>query len=290
MEYKNQPVSQPVLTPESTNQNNQGQPGPQGVSYTQVPLVNQGGLNILQPALVQGFIADPLAELAQCTGAIVRQQPDYMSEATSCDRPAQFHVYVQTPYGIKYLFKCNEISSGCARCCCGAASRGYSMDIKHIKSETEMTADLADDYISIRKPCSCCLCRPTMEITEVSNGAKFGKIRDPFCACTPEVDIYDRNDNLRYEISTECCQEGLCCGAACSKLNDIRFHIFQNGNRLGDICKLQAGYDEFFTKADSYLVKFPPIATPEDRMMLIVATLLLDYQYFALSGTSDVKK
>ena len=37
---------------------------------------------------------------------------------------------------------------------------------------------------------------------------------------------------------------------------------------------------EFFTKADSYQIDFPQKASSEERMLLIIDGLMIDYQYF----------
>ena len=60
----------------------------------------------------------------------------------------------------------------------------------------------------------------------------------------------------------------------------IYFEIRQNGNIVGSIKKLSANVGEFFTKADSYQITFPPNATPADKLLLIITGLMLDYQNF----------
>ena len=39
-------------------------------------------------------------------------------------------------------------------------------------------------------------------------------------------------------------------------------------------------FGEFFTKADSYHITCPQNATPEEKMLLIIDGLMIDYQYF----------
>lgn len=291
----NQVQPQPVQISPGTEANLQN-PQVAGVNYTQVPLVtpaSAGGAMLIpaQPMVQYTYSQDPLTQLSVGTGAVIRQEADFLGATTGCDKPAKYHVYVQTPMGLRYFFKCNEISTCCDRCCCSQDTRGFQMDIKHIVAENEMTSDLAQNYFSIVKPCSCMVCcRPTMEVRSIIGNKYFGKIREPCCNCAPGVEVYDQNSNLWYFITTECCQSGLCCGAACTKLNDIHFYVMQDGVRKGDVCKMSAqSFSEFKTKADSFMVQFPPDSTPEQKMMLIVATLLLDLEYFGSSSDESKK-
>ena len=56
--------------------------------------------------------------------------------------------------------------------------------------------------------------------------------------------------------------------------------------------KIAATMGEYFTKADSYKISFPTKATPEEKMLLIVAGLLIDYQNFERDETprKNIKK
>ena len=53
--------------------------------------------------------------------------------------------------------------------------------------------------------------------------------------------------------------------------------------------KLSArNFGEFFTKADSYRIDFPAKATPEEKMLLIIAGLMIDYQNFEDNGSDNL--
>jgi hypothetical protein len=49
---------------------------------------------------------------------------------------------------------------------------------------------------------------------------------------------------------------------------------------IGSIIKKKATIFEIHNTADSYLINFPPNATPTEKMLLIAAGLMIDYQYF----------
>ena len=44
--------------------------------------------------------------------------------------------------------------------------------------------------------------------------------------------------------------------------------------------KKKANFAELITTADSYQINFPPESTPNDKMNLIAAGLMIDYQFF----------
>ena len=229
------------------------------------------------------FVQDPFTEIGQCYGALIRQQPDLLEAVTGCTTRNRYHVFLESPYGIKYAFKCNEISDTCARCCCSASARPLKIIMRHVISFQEFDTDLSKIFINIDKPCQCaccCLCRPYMDVVLSDNNQRLGHIREPCTCCDIENQVFDANGNLRYEIHGDCCQLGLCCGSCVEKLSNIYFEIRQNGNIVGSIKKLSANVGEFFTKADSYQITFPPNATPADKLLLIITGLMLDYQNF----------
>ena len=229
------------------------------------------------------FVTDPLAELQTATGAFVTQTPSVIQTMTGFALPNTYNVFVQTPMGMKYMFRAREYSSCCARCCCEGDSRPLTMEVKHIASLAEFQSNISKVYLTIDKPCKCscfCCCRPYMDVRHVDTGKFFGRIREPFACCDLVTEVYDCTGNLRYTLNANCCQDGLCCGAACQKLMDIQFDILQGGAVVGRLCKVPADFAEFWSKADSYSVQFPPMATPEEKMLLIVAALMIDYSFF----------
>ena len=88
--------------------------------------------NGIQIAVVQ----DPLSELENCTGVTIRQQPEFLEAISGCETENSYHVYGQTPQGLTYLFKCQEKSGWCMRCCCPSNIREFNMEIQHVINAT----------------------------------------------------------------------------------------------------------------------------------------------------------
>ena len=248
---------------------------PMGMPYMPMNLINTP----------QNFVyfQDPMTELDQSSGAIIKQQVELMEVLTGCETQNRYHVFLQTPMGLKYAFKCNERSDSCGRCCCPADCRPLSMIIRHVISYDQLNSDLAKIFFHIDKPCEmgcCCLCRPYMDVRLTDTKQYLGQVREPCTCCDLETDIYNSSGALCYRIVGDCCQYGLCFGNDIEKLANIRFDIFQDGVMVGSMRKLSSSFGEFFTKADSYQISFPPNSSPEEKMLLIIAGLMIDYQYF----------
>ena len=161
------------------------------------------------------------------------------------------------------------------------------MDILHINNALG-DSDLSKFFISAKKGCGCgfcCLCRPTLDINLSKDNSYLGRIREPCTCCDIETEIYDKNNELKYIIVGNCCQFGLCCGSSAEKLTEINFKIKSNGQNVGVMKKLSSSMGEYFSKADSYKIVFPNDATPEEKMLLICAGLLIDYQNFEKKET-----
>ena len=101
------------------------------------------------------YIQDPFTEIAQSRTAIVRQEPALLERLTGCVTRNHYHVFLSTPYGLKYAFKCNEQSGGCARCCLSANSRPVKIIMRHVISFQQYDGDMAKVFINVDKPCKC---------------------------------------------------------------------------------------------------------------------------------------
>ena len=140
------------------------------------------------------YIQDPFTEIAQSRTAIVRQEPALLERLTGCVTRNHYHVFLSTPYGLKYAFKCNEQSSGCARCCLSANSRPVKIIMRHVISFQQYDGDMAKVFINVDKPCKCaccCFCRPYMDVRLADNGQQLGIISEPCTCCDVDMEVLD---------------------------------------------------------------------------------------------------
>ncbi len=236
------------------------------------------------------FVQDPMTELNSCTGVIIRQQPELFEALTGCETANRYHVYGQTPQGLKYLFKCMERSDFCSRSCCPSDIREFNMEIYHILNLGQpLTKMFANALKPLMIPCCCC-CRPEMTLLLGDQKEIVGKIVNIFTYCDPEFRVFDKSGIEKFRVHANCCQCGLMCAKnICGKFSSAHFDIYDGtSNKVGQITKMSAqSYSEIVTDADSYQVSFPPQASRYDKLLLISLGLMIDYQYFETNSSDD---
>ena len=230
--------------------------------------------------------------LENITEIVINQEADILEAVMGCQQPNNYHVYGRMPdKQLSYIFKCREFSGCCMRFCCPVSLRQLSMKIKIAAQEqNENTEDeeFYDSIIDIKKKCKCpflCLIRPDMKVILTHNNKILGTIEEGFSFCDPVFYIYDHNDNKIFYITTECCQCGfLCRNNFLGKTDEVHFFIYKSGGKdspVGDICKKAA--KSMFSIADNYSVILPNKATPEEKVLLTIAGIMIDYQYFEMN-------
>jgi hypothetical protein len=240
------------------------------------------------------YVLDPMQELALSPSVLIRQQPQFFEQISGCESPNRYFVFSQSPQtGFKMLFKCKEQSECCQRNCCSASMREFVMDIKHIANAGALNENFQNSFVHVNKPfkCTCCcLERPEMIANYSANGELVGKVKQPFSCCDPIFTIYDNAGTMRYFIYADCCQCGLCCSGPCAKMSEVTFNIYRDANMgqpIGSIVKKIANFSELITSADSYQVNFPADARPNEKLLLIITGLMIDYQFFEERAGND---
>jgi hypothetical protein len=172
------------------------------------------------------------------------------------------------------------------------------MKVRHVSCKADY---LVDDYSSywamFERPfkCTCC-CLGRPEMTAGSQTGYFGKVVEPCTCIDPLFHIYNNSNNLRWKISANGCQCGICCRAGVvGKCSEAHFEIYsaekENFDEKlcdGSIRRLFSGLvQELVSDADNFVINFPLAATPEEKLMLIGTTLMIDYRYFEDNGNQD---
>lgn len=264
-------------------------------SKTNLQLNEKGATNNqILPGMQYVPITNPMEELANCIGVLIKQIPEVFEALSGCEMENIYHVYGSSTSGFKFLFKCKEKSGWCTRRCCTSSRRGFDMDIGFIASGNP-NDPIASEFAKADKGCTialCCLCRPEM-ILYLCNGKELvGRARYVCTVCNPTFHVYDEKDILRYIITGSCCQCGLMCtNNFCGKFSEVLFEILNpDGRVVGKIMKQRASPTEMITDADSYEVNFPQEATPKDKLLLTAVGLLIDYQYFEMDSDDEKNK
>ena len=240
------------------------------------------------------YVLDPMQELALSPSVLIRQQPQFFEQISGCESPNRYFVFSQSPQtGFKMLFKCKEQSECCQRNCCPPSRREFHMDLEITTNAESLNENFQNSFVHVNKPfkCTCCcLERPEMIANYSANGELVGKVKQPFSCCDPIFTIYDNAGTMRYFIYADCCQCGLCCSGPCAKMSEVTFNIYRDANMgqpIGSIVKKIANFSELITSADSYQVNFPADARPNEKLLLIITGLMIDYQFFEERAGND---
>jgi len=259
---------------------------------------------VVQPAIQPGaifggmqfaYVQDPMAEIAQCPSILIRQEPEFLEGLTGCEQPNVYHVFGNSPLGMKYLFKCIEKSGWCMRRCFTSSQRSFDMDVIHCSSMAQLGMGYTAAFANFQKPfkCTmCCLCRPEINVSINGNGQPVGKIKHICTVCDPTFDVYNATTGLKYVVAADCCQCALWCPGFWAKTSRGVFEILDAGTkqRCGTITKESANMAELVTDADSYTVIFPNNADANDKFLLMGLAILIDYSFFETDANEDHEK
>lgn len=191
------------------------------------------------------------------------------------------------------FFDCKECSTYCSRNCCQPWDRYYVMKVNLIRdpiSPPDFTSENSFAALNREYYCTCCSSnRPvlTCHYGNIKNPI-FGSIIEPFtcCDCSPWIHVRNKLNEVIFTINTICCQCGISCRhCCCGPFYDVKLFIGRGPgdpkiNPCGFIHKPKTGCQGVFTNADNFEIEFPKDATAEEKLLLIFATLFMDYQYF----------
>lgn len=198
---------------------------------------------------------DPMKNLVLSTGAIIEQEIGMFGVAPAL----KYKVFIQSPMGFKYCFNCSY-SNGCC---------SSELIIRHVTSP-KVDPDISKEYLRAKSSSFCCLCRPTLEVRLADENKFIGKVREPFTCCNKEAEIYNEYGRLKYSIVGDCCQAGLCCK---SKNPETKLRIVNGNEFVGEVNNINGTNGE-----NIYKITFPSKATPEEKILIICASIFIDCQ------------
>ncbi len=245
-------------------------------------------------------LTDPVITLLESIEEIViRQEADILEAVSGCQKPNNYHVYGRmSNKQLIYIFKCREFSGFCMRCFCPVDCREFDMKIKYMKTGRDNKNDFNKDiYLHATKPlkCSCiCICRPEINANFSASKKKnnsLGTIKSIFSFMDPKFQIINNEGKTLYTIVADCCQCGIMCrNNVFGKTDEARFFIYKENdenNPVGDIIK--KSNESLLSISDNYVINLPKSSEPEEKLLLIVAGLMIDYQYFEKNGDATSK-
>ena len=228
-----------------------------------------------------------LDKLMSVKSALVKQKFNLLPTLTGCQGQNDYSIYGLSEDGktnqYSKMFKCKEKANICAKQFCGPQCRGFKMDVNHRDYFDKDFDNESFLYFSRSFQCTtCCFGRPEVEVEWNEGGRRviLGKIKDPQSFCHLKMEVYDAVGSMRYLIQGSGCQFGVICEAECC--SKVKLSIRNSSDmEVGTLSRINGISSEGCCKSvTNFAINFPVLANAEDRALLTVATLLIDYMYF----------
>ena len=241
---------------------------------------------MLRPILELNNYIALKAQLVDTRELIVKQESDIIEAMMGCQRPNNYHIYSRERDGeLTYLYKFREFSGCLMRFFCPVNCREFTMKMKLVQSyENKNDNNFDNSIMKINKDCKIpflCLIRPDMHLFMEKDDEFIGTVEQNFSIFDPCFTVYNgKEEEVKY-IEADCWQCGFVCrNSSLGKTDDVHFYIYNSNDRhkpIGEICKKT---ESVFSIADIYSIIFPPEIPPEEKILLSVVSMLIDYQYF----------
>ena len=246
--------------------------------------------HVLRSALGLNKFLTLKGQLTSATELLINQQPDISEALCGCQQPNNYHVYLRESNGqLSYIYKLREFSGDCNRICCPVSCREFTMKMK-LMSDTsnKYDTDFSDSLMTLQRDCKCpflCIVRPEIVIDLTKEKMRVGRIKQNCSVCDPCFTVYNENDEEIYYIEGDCCQCGFICrNYSLGKTDDCQFFIYNSKEKSKPIGHIIKKTESVFSLADNYHVVFPPKIASEEKFLLSIAAVLIDYHYFENNG------
>lgn len=188
-----------------------------------------------------------------------------------------------------YLFDSKDLSPTCSHNCCPNQAKSVKMEI----GSYGIGKGIRQRFAIFEKPyrcaclflCACCT-RPTFNIFINGGKEKIGFIREIRTACDPTLNVFSKNNVLRYTISGSCCQCGYCCrDLCCGMCNSATFSIYNGADDKkekpeGTISKIKFSGNKVKPDYEQSTIVYPIQASCEDKVLILAAALFIQILYF----------
>lgn len=229
------------------------------------------------------YVKDPISEIRKCKGILIKQKiesPEFITGFETCNK---YYIFGIGERGYKFLFKCEEYTNCFNKFFCPTALKEIKMKLLHISpSNSSFSSTNISNIIKPFKFSCFCIGRPEIILTLNDSSEIIGKIRAQFSCCDYCYEIINKQNQIKYIIKGNCCQCGLfCSNSICGKRCEANFSILipKTGEQVGSIEKQ---LEDKTKEEENYQINFPPKANSNDKLLLTVLGLMIDYQFFEI--------
>ena len=227
-------------------------------------------------------------QLTNISELIVQQEPDISELLCSCccQMPNNYHVYIKELNGhLQYVYKLREFSGGCNRFFCPVNCREFTMKMKLLSDKKKKgDKDFENSLMTMQKnfkiPCLC-LIRPEMVVNLTKEKTTIGRVEHNFSLFDPCFTVYNEHDEEVKYIEADCCQWGyIFRNFSFGKSEDCKFQIYNSKEKIKPIGYIMKKTESVYSLGDSYRIAFPANIPPEEKLLLTIVAVLIDYQYY----------
>ena len=229
-------------------------------------------------------------------GIAIKQKVEVMKALTTCDLRNDYSVHALTAHGEateEVLLRGKEVTGGCSRNFSTADCRPFRMNVLRVH-QNQVPGQQAPPPVRVARlerarNCgflACCKTPPPIRVfhTEPEHEVYIGKIVTDFNCSIFSYKVYDRNEQVRLVVETNCCQKGIwlrCCCESCERLESKlwtgdKLHQ-QAGIQKRGFGSCKKNYEE---SSDILFVQWPEQATWEDRLLLTCTLMITHYMQF----------
>ena len=237
------------------------------------------------------YSQDPIISLQNSQSAQIVERVNGCKLLCDFTTPNEYNIFINENNNKKFLFGCYELSPCGIRLICPKSKRCFMMDVKHYKKYSELDNKInIQNFFELEKPfkCPCSkFCRPILEIYFNSN--QYGYITEPntFC-CDPVFEIYNNKNELKYKFYNECCQKGFIFSTCkLGQYYEVDIPIYKGDekefldNNVGIVQKIvDKNCAGLIANISVFDINFPKEATVEDKLLLLMGVILMDYRYY----------
>ena len=232
-----------------------------------------------------------MATLEKCKEAEIIEKINGCRICCDCSSENEYNIFVKENGIKKFLLSCREQCNSTNKFFCAKPRREIHMYVNHFKSFSETTTKSdKSNFLYLWKPYKCPFFnynRPLLEI--YLKGKKYGEIREPhtFC-CDPVFEIYNNKNELKYKFYNNCCQKGFIFSSCkLGQYCEVYIPIYKGNekefldNNVGIVQKIvDKNCAGLIANISVFDINFPKEATVEDKLLLLIGVILMDYRYY----------
>jgi len=227
-------------------------------------------------------------KLLMMEGIVLKQKFHVFKDEDGWLPPYRTYIHSYLPFEGetgKKMFQCNEVSNFCMRQCVSNFCRPFSAVINQCNPGE--SPDEHKPFLMLERLCTCsCLWmnRPKISVRWIEDGRNefLGTVKDSFDWGDIKLEIFDKEDKLRYTIKGSCCQWGLICNCYCKSCLKVSFMVEPafTGKILQVLKQNTNASKETFPNADRFYLDYSTTNSVEDRALLLSALLFLESRHF----------